>query len=246
MRGSSQLHAERRASLRGRLSDADLDAVRVSGGLAAYLVAGPALERKLTTSRHALGEPECPEGVAVVYAAVDWARCGRPDPISGDTLRALWPAFLQAGITPNDERFAIGLEWALRPVAATVALLQGDHGYQAYDYAIRLVREQPAADPPRAQVWSAAIGSATPEEASRSQSRPMLTPALRMPRSRCAVPGTHRAPTSPPSPEPTSAWCLAIWAARRRRWPPTSSSSTTTATTPPEADTALRTCDELI
>ena len=43
-------------SLRGRLSDADLDLMR-SHGLAAYLVAGPALQRKLTTKRHALGEP---------------------------------------------------------------------------------------------------------------------------------------------------------------------------------------------
>jgi hypothetical protein len=84
-------------SLRGRLSDADLDTVRLDG-LAAYLVAGPALQRKLTSKRHALGEPECPEGVAVVHAAIDWARCGRTDPISRDTLRALWPAFLQAGL----------------------------------------------------------------------------------------------------------------------------------------------------
>ena len=82
--------------LRGRLSDADLDAVR-RHGLAAYLVAGPALERKLTSKRHALGERECPEGVAVVYAAVDWARCGRIDPISGDTLRALWPGLPTGG-----------------------------------------------------------------------------------------------------------------------------------------------------
>ena len=150
--------------LRGRLSDADFDAVR-RHGLAAYLVAGPALQRKLTSKRHALGERECPEGVAVVHAAVDWARCGRTDPISGDTLRSLWPGFLPAGITPSDERFAIGLEWALRPVAATIALLHDDQGYQAYDYVIRLVREQPGADPPRDQVWTAAIGSANPEQA---------------------------------------------------------------------------------
>jgi hypothetical protein len=75
----------------------------------------------------------------------------------------LWPEFLQPGITPNDDRFAIGLEWALRPVAATIALLQDDHGYRAYDYAVRLVREQPA-DPPRSPVWTAAIGSATADE----------------------------------------------------------------------------------
>jgi hypothetical protein len=151
-------------SLGGRLSDADLDAVR-RHGLAAYLVAGPALQRKLASKRHALGEPECPEGVAVVRAAVDWARCGRTNPISRDTLRALWPDFLRAGVTPNDDRFAIGLDWALRPVAATIALLQDDHGYQPYDYAVRLVREQPAADPPRSAVWTAAVGSATPDEA---------------------------------------------------------------------------------
>jgi tetratricopeptide (TPR) repeat protein len=151
-------------SLRGRLSDADLDAVR-RHGLAAFFVAGPALQRKLASKRHALGEPECPEGVAVVRAAVDWARCGRTDPIGRDTLRALWPDFLQAGTPPNDDRFAIGLEWALRPVAATIALLQDDHGYQAYDYAIRLVNEQPAVGPPRGAVWTAAIGTATAEEA---------------------------------------------------------------------------------
>ena len=151
--------------LRGRLSDADLDEVR-RHGLAAYLVAGPALQRKLTSKRHAPGERECPEGAAVVYSAVDWARCGRTDPISDDTLRALWPGFLQAGIGPNDERFAIGLEWALRPVAATIALLQDDHGYRAYDYVIRLVHEQATAAPPRDPVWAAAIDSATAAEAS--------------------------------------------------------------------------------
>jgi tetratricopeptide (TPR) repeat protein len=77
----------------------------------------------------------------------------------------LWPDFLQAGITPSEDGFAIGLEWALRPVSATIALLQDDHGYQAYDYAVRLVREQPTADPPPGAVWAAAIGSATPDEA---------------------------------------------------------------------------------
>ena len=162
------LHAtssEEVGPLRGRLSDADFDAVR-RHGLAAYLVAGQALETKLATERDGPGERECPEGVAVVYAAVDWARCGRIDPIGRDTLRALWPAFLQAGMTPDDERFAIGLEWALRPVAATAALLlQDDHGYRAYDYVIRLVHEQPTAEPPSDPVWATAIGSATSEEA---------------------------------------------------------------------------------
>ena len=148
-----------------RLSDAEFDEVR-RHGLAAYLVAGPALQRKLMTKRHALGESGS--------ARKGWRSCmPRSTGLDADaptqsaaTLRALWPDFLQAGTTPNDDRFAIGLEWALRRVAATVALLQQDHhGSRAYDYVIRLVDEQPAADPPRAPVWAAAIGSATPEQA---------------------------------------------------------------------------------
>ena len=110
-----------------------------------------------------------PEGVAVVRAAIDWARCGRTDPISHDTLRALWPAFLQAGVTPSEERLAIGLEWALRPVAATIALLQADHGYLAYDYAVRLVREQPTLNHPAPQ--SGMLRSAPPPPTKPTQSQ---------------------------------------------------------------------------
>ncbi len=71
---------EELAPLRSRLSYEALASIK-RHGLAAYLVAAPALERKLSTRRHAPGEPESPEGVAIVYAAVDWARCGRTDPM---------------------------------------------------------------------------------------------------------------------------------------------------------------------
>jgi tetratricopeptide (TPR) repeat protein len=152
------------APLRGRLSEAEFETVR-RHGLAAYLVAGPALQTKLFTARHAPGEPACPEGVAVVFTAVDWARCGRTDPVSDGTLRQLWSTHLPAGIAPTDDGFGIGLAWALRPVAATIALLQRTGGYQAYDYVIRLVREQPGAAPPRDPVWAAAIDTATATEA---------------------------------------------------------------------------------
>src|SRR5262249_32715121 len=81
--------------LRAQLDDAELEAID-RHGLAAFLVAGPALERKLTTGRHGPGERPCPEGVALVYAAADWARCGRTDPIDDDTLRQLWPTYLPA------------------------------------------------------------------------------------------------------------------------------------------------------
>jgi tetratricopeptide (TPR) repeat protein len=146
--------------LRARLSDAEFEAVQ-RHGLAAYLVAGPALERKLITSRHAPGENPCPEGVAVVYTAIDWARCGRTDPISHEILRQLWPTHLAAGSPDTDDGFATGVAWALRPVAATIALLQRTGSYQAYDYVIRLVRDKPGAEPPRDPAWVAAIETAT-------------------------------------------------------------------------------------
>jgi hypothetical protein len=47
--------------LHAKLSEPESKAMR-RHGLAAYLVAGPALERKLTTGRHAPGEQPCPEG----------------------------------------------------------------------------------------------------------------------------------------------------------------------------------------
>ena len=85
-------NADEVAPLRSHLSR---DAVQLieRHGLAAYLVAAPELQRKLNSHRHAMGEPECPEGVAVVQATVDWARCGRTDRLPEKILRdELWPA----------------------------------------------------------------------------------------------------------------------------------------------------------
>ena len=150
--------------LRTWFSDTEFEAVQ-RHGLAAYLVAGPALERKLTTGRHEPGAEWCQEGIAVVDAAIDWARCGRTDPISDETLRQLWPTYLAAGRSNTDDGFATGLKWALRPVAATIALLQRAGSYQAYDYVIRLVRDKPGAEPPRDPAWVSAIETATAAEA---------------------------------------------------------------------------------
>jgi tetratricopeptide (TPR) repeat protein len=134
-------------------------------GLAAYLVAAPALERKLATRRHAPGDRECPEGVAVVVAAADWARCGRTDPISDHTLRQLWPSYLSADAAATDEVFEIGVAWALRPVAGTIALLHRAGSYQAFDYVVRLVRDKASGRPPPDAAWSAAIDGATDAQA---------------------------------------------------------------------------------
>ena len=151
--------------LRSRLSEGEFEAVG-RHGLAGYLVAGPALERKLTTGRHAPGEDACPVGVALVYAATDWARCGRTDPLSEVMLRGLWPSHLPPGVRATDDALAVGLDWALRPVAGTIALLERtDSGYGAYDYVVRLVGEKPGAEPPRDPSWAAALGTATDVQA---------------------------------------------------------------------------------
>jgi hypothetical protein len=134
-------------------------------GLAAYLVAAPALERKLYTQRHAPGEDPCPEGLAVVHAAVDWARCGRTDPIPEQTLRRLWRSYLPVGVDPTDEGFAGALAWALRPVAGTIALVQRTGSYQAFDYVVRLVRDRPGVEPPREASWLAATETASDAQA---------------------------------------------------------------------------------
>ena len=50
----------------------------------------------------------------MVYAACDWARCGRTDVLSHDALRALWDAYLPASIGPSDEGYGTALKWATR------------------------------------------------------------------------------------------------------------------------------------
>ena len=152
---------DRGAALRRRLTEQER-ALMARFGAAAFLVAGPALERKLVTARHAPGAPPCPEGVAVVRAAVDWARCGRTDPITDDILRRVWPHYLPPGSTSLDDDFARGVQWALRPVAGTVALLYRTGSYAAYDYVVRLVRDQAGAVGSRDEMWSVAVDTASP------------------------------------------------------------------------------------
>ena len=134
-------------------------------GLAAYLVAGPALERKLSTARHAPGEDACPAGVALVHAAVDWSRCGRTDPITEDTLRELWPSYLPFGASAADDDFQRALSWALEPVVGDIALLQRAGSYHAFDYVVRLVRDAPGARVPPDAAWAAATKNAADAQA---------------------------------------------------------------------------------
>ncbi len=133
--------------------------------LAAYLVAAPALARKLSTQRHTAGEKPCPGGVSLVEAAVDWARCGRTDPIEEDVLRSVWSTYLPPRQPTTDDAFAAALAWAVLPVAGTIGLLHGARSYRAFDYAVRVVRDRPGAGPPLDASWEAAIETAADAQA---------------------------------------------------------------------------------
>jgi tetratricopeptide (TPR) repeat protein len=134
-------------------------------GLAAYLVAAPALERKLTTRRHELGEPEAPAGAAIVFAAADWSLCGRTDPIPKEVLERLWPAYLPAGAEASPDSFMAALEWALRPVEGTIALVFGAGAYAAYDYIVGFIRDRPEAVDPKDEAWECATETEDPNTA---------------------------------------------------------------------------------
>lgn len=134
-------------------------------GLAAYMVAAPALERKLTTRRHGPGHAESPEGAAVVYAAVDWSLCGRTDAIPPQTLRRLWTAYVENGSAATDDAFDAGVEWALRPVAGSIALLRRPGGYVPYDYIVSFVRDRRDAADPRDEAWICATDTIDPGQA---------------------------------------------------------------------------------
>ena len=143
--------------LRGQLSSRDMVAVD-RHGLAAFLVAGPLLEGKLNDRRHDPGEPESPEGVACVHAVVDWARCGRTDPISIPVLRELWASRCPAA---DEATFDDVLRWGLKPVAGSIALVtKVADGIEPFDYVVRLVTQDPEVSAPTDEYWDAAIGTA--------------------------------------------------------------------------------------
>ncbi len=143
--------------LRSRLGSRDMAAVE-RHGLAAFLVAGPLLEGKLNDRRHDPGEPESPEGVACVHAVVDWARCGRTDPIPIPVLRELWASRCPAA---DKATFDDALRWAIKPVAGSIALVtKVADGIEPFDYVVRLVTQDPEVSAPTDEYWDAAIDTA--------------------------------------------------------------------------------------
>jgi len=150
--------------LQHRIAESELRAIR-KHGLAAYLVAAREVTSKLVSTRHDEGEHRCPEGAAVTYAVIDWARCGRTDPISHQTLLEIWPSYA-ANFGPADQQtLETGLEWALRSVAGNIALIsQSSEGYQANSYLVARPNGHMFAFPPE-ELWTIAIETASSEEA---------------------------------------------------------------------------------
>lgn len=77
---------------------------------------------------------------------IDWARCRRTDPIDDTDLRRVWPAYLPEGNPEAEEGFALGLTWALKPVAGSISQIRHAGSYIAYDYIIRLTSDRPGAE----------------------------------------------------------------------------------------------------
>jgi tetratricopeptide (TPR) repeat protein len=152
------------APIRSRLPDNVVRSVQ-KHGLAAYLVAATELWLKLHSHRHSAGEPESPEGMAVVKATVDWARCGRTDPLPERTLREmLWPGYL-SGAQPTAAGFEAGVKWAVQRVAGSISLIEDVGGYRAYDYVVDLIANDSKEPAPKDEVWDVAIDGASDAQA---------------------------------------------------------------------------------
>jgi hypothetical protein len=138
-------------------------------GIGEVMVAGPELARKFQTGRHQPDKRRCPEGVAVVSAAIDWRRVGMPTACSRHHLEQLYTYYApRADVDIRDKSaFRQGLKWALRPLYNRVSLLevaQDDAGYKPYDYIVSYVDKELTRDIENA-AWSYALKVAKPAEA---------------------------------------------------------------------------------
>ncbi len=94
-------------------------------GIGEYMIAADELVERLNRAPEHEGK-SCPQGPAVVWAAIDWQRAGITAPVHREVLQELYVHYL-SGLDPTPERFAIGLEWARKPLysSSSIALLSG-------------------------------------------------------------------------------------------------------------------------
>ena len=139
-------------------------------GIGEQMVAAPLVEHMYAAAREA-----CPEGWAVIQAAVDWRRIGVPGAVSRPTLRSLFPRYLSEvapHLEPDEDRFSAGLTWAIKPLVGTIALLtivepgQDRASYRAFDYVLACAEGLRGLEPtPVAPLaWDEAIASLGADE----------------------------------------------------------------------------------
>jgi tetratricopeptide (TPR) repeat protein len=115
-------------------------------GIGEFMIVATRIREKLRDAA------ECPEGLAVARATIDWRRAGLFRPVPEAALRELYRPYLHGPDLPG--RFEEGVKWATRPLYSHVALLVGQDPYQPYDYAVRFERER---RPIPGVIWDAII-----------------------------------------------------------------------------------------
>jgi TPR repeat protein len=129
-------------------------------GIAEFMIGALKLRHRLTL------ESDCPEGVAVVRAAIDWRRLKLLRPVTEEALEDLYTAYFDPATTENFER---GLRWARKAVYSQVSLLKPvEGGYQPHDYAVRVDRERERPIAPA--MWRAVVE----RYASREETLPLV------------------------------------------------------------------------
>ncbi|HEX7292605.1 MAG TPA: tetratricopeptide repeat protein [Conexibacter sp.] len=153
----SEMSGDELERLRERFGDQLADRMS-QDGIGEFMIAAPRLVQRLDHDH------DCPEGQAVVRAAIDCRRAGQLAPVPADWLRALAGRYLSVPMTA--EMFARGLVWATRPLYATTALLlrapDADDAYDPYDFIVEYTaRSGRPIDP---QVWDHVIDACDPSE----------------------------------------------------------------------------------
>lgn len=127
-------------------------------------------------SKYCAGRDQCPEGHALVQAAIDWQRagvvraCPEPDLFG---LYGLYLSRIRINLEPTRESFIEGLRWASEPVASQVALLRPtidqstERSWSAFSYLV--AAEDGQGDrPPRPipdDLWAMVLARTPPWEA---------------------------------------------------------------------------------
>jgi tetratricopeptide (TPR) repeat protein len=135
-------------------------------GIGTSLIDAPRLVDRMRT-----GGARCPEGVAVVRAAVDWRRAAVTQRPSREDLHALFPVYFDRG---RGQAGALerGIAWAEERLDSGAALLrrtQAETRYEAHDYVVEFLDGRALATDRREQipraVWDIVLQRVAKEDA---------------------------------------------------------------------------------